>query len=76
MTPTEFKTWFEGFCEGIGGTPTAEQFKMIKAKLATVREAPVSAPWVIPYAPRERDRWVIPPPYTPNTNPITCWSIS
>lgn len=34
MTPTEFKAWFEGFCEAIDAAPTPEQWAKIKAKVA------------------------------------------
>jgi hypothetical protein len=34
MTPTEFKAWFEGFCEAIDAAPTPEQWAKIKAKAA------------------------------------------
>lgn len=34
MTQTEFKAWFEGFCEAIDAAPTPEQWAKIKAKVA------------------------------------------
>lgn len=37
MSLSEFKAWLEGFEEAMGGNPpSADQWKMIKAKLAKV----------------------------------------
>lgn len=55
MTESEFKAWFEGFCEGIeGNTPTAKQWKRIKARVKDISGVPVS-PIVIE---KWRDRYV------------------
>ena len=51
MTLAEFKTWLEGFSEGIGAPPTQEQWEKIKEKLANVREPYHVAP-TIPYLPQ------------------------
>lgn len=40
MTNTEFKAWFEGFCESIEGRPTIKQFEKIKEKIAMIDGAP------------------------------------
>lgn len=34
MTLSEFKAWFEGFCEGIDEAPSIPQWQKIKAKIA------------------------------------------
>jgi len=36
MTPSEFKSWFEGFTEAMAGTPTRDQWKRIKARVAEI----------------------------------------
>jgi hypothetical protein len=36
MTQEEFKAWFEGFCEGISGTPTEKQWKRIQARVKEI----------------------------------------
>lgn len=36
MTKIEFKAWFEGFTEALTGTPTKEQWKRIKARVAEI----------------------------------------
>lgn len=33
MTLNEFRAWFDGFSEAIGGAPTPEQWAKIKAKV-------------------------------------------
>ena len=37
MTLPEFKSWLDGFSEGMGETPTPEQWAKIKGKLAEVQ---------------------------------------
>lgn len=47
MTISEFKAWFDGYTSQVRGQPTAKQWRMIKAKLALVREntsTPVQMP--------------------------------
>jgi hypothetical protein len=45
MTPQEFKAWFEGFSEGIEGTPTQAQWKKVCERVkAIVPAPPVSYP--------------------------------
>jgi hypothetical protein len=59
MTPTEFKSWFEGFSEGLESTPTASQWARIKARVAEIDNVPVTRhvyehrywPQVAPYVP-------------------------
>ncbi len=62
MTPSEFKAWFEGFCEGIDGAPSKEQFERIKErveKIADSAPAPVGDRYYLPLTqPR-----VFPTPY-------------
>ena len=36
MDAKEFKAWFEGFCEGVGEAPTAEQWAKLKQKAGTL----------------------------------------
>ena len=36
MTPSEFKSWFEGFTEAMAGTPTKDQWKRIKARVSEI----------------------------------------
>lgn len=36
MTLSEFKAWFEGFSEGVNGTPTPEQWGKIKARVEKI----------------------------------------
>lgn len=55
MTLNEFRVWFEGFCEGLEGAPTAEQFAKLGEKIAMLRMDPV--PYVAPLQ--------IDPNYTP-----------
>jgi len=55
VTLSEFKAWFEGFCEGIEGAPTEEQFAKIREKVADLRPEPV-----LPHLP------LAPPPVYPN----------
>lgn len=38
MDAKEFKAWFEGFCEGVGDAPTAEQRAKLKQKAGTLAE--------------------------------------
>lgn len=36
MTPTEFKSWFEGFTEAFSGQPTKAQWARIKARVGEI----------------------------------------
>ncbi len=36
MTPSEFKAWFDGFCEAMEGTPSVAQWTRIKARVAEI----------------------------------------
>lgn len=38
MTIAEFKAWLDGFGAAMNGTPTEEQWKTIKAKIAMLRD--------------------------------------
>lgn len=40
MTHKEFKAWFEGFTEALGGLPTVTQWNMIKEKVSKIDAAP------------------------------------
>ncbi len=42
MTPSEFKAWFGGFTEALDGTPSEEQWKRIKARVAEIDGRPVT----------------------------------
>ncbi len=44
MTPNEFKAWFDGFTEALTGTPTKEQWKRIKARVAEIDGKTVTYP--------------------------------
>lgn len=49
MTLSEFKAWFEGFCEGIDGAPTPEQWVKVKEKVALLSPpAPFHDPRPVP----------------------------
>lgn len=43
MTNNEFKAWFEGFAEGINGTPTANQWTKIVDKVKLLGPSPAPA---------------------------------
>lgn len=53
MTPSEFKAWFEGFTEGLDGTPSKKQWDRICKRVSEINGTP-SAPI---YIERYRDRW-------------------
>lgn len=36
MTPKEFKAWFDGFTEAMGGIPNKDQWKRIKERVAEI----------------------------------------
>jgi len=38
MTPNEFKAWFDGFCEGVDGRPTKEQWEKIVLRVKDLAE--------------------------------------
>jgi hypothetical protein len=42
MNLNEFKAWFEGFTENIGGTPTEVQWKRIQSKVKGISDSPTS----------------------------------
>ncbi len=42
MTPTEFKSWFEGFTEALTATPTKTQWARIKERVAEIDGKPVT----------------------------------
>lgn len=42
MTLAEFKAWFEGFTESMDGTPSAKQWKRIKARVKEIDGAPIT----------------------------------
>lgn len=48
MTPSEFKAWFEGFCEGIDGAPSEEQFERIKERVEKIGLAVLPTPHKTP----------------------------
>lgn len=51
MNASEFRAWFEGFCEGVGDAPTAEQWAKVKSRISSLRDytAPASRqnPWTL-----------------------------
>jgi hypothetical protein len=67
MTKSEFKAWFDGFCEGMDGVPNEKQWERIKARVAEIDDTPVTYPVFV-------DRYVDPiRRYWPN---VPYWSAS
>jgi hypothetical protein len=63
MTKSEFRAWFDGFCEGMDGAPNEKQWERIKARVAEIDDKVVSYPVYI-------DRYVEPyRRYWPNNVP-------
>ncbi len=54
MTPSEFKAWFDGFTEALSGTPNADQWARIKARVAEINGTPITYPV---YVERYRYPW-------------------
>lgn len=42
MTPGDFKAWFDGFTEALGGTPTKAQWARIKERVGEIDGTPVT----------------------------------
>lgn len=42
MTPSEFKSWFEGFTEALTGVPTKAQWARIKERVAEIDGKPIT----------------------------------
>lgn len=42
MTPSEFKSWFDGFTEAMSGTPTKAQWARIQARVAEIDGRPTT----------------------------------
>ena len=42
MTPSDFKSWFEGFTEALSGAPTKAQWARIKERVAEIDGKPVT----------------------------------
>jgi len=42
MTPTEFKSWFEGFTEAMSGVPTKAQWGRIKERVSQIDGKPTT----------------------------------
>jgi len=42
MTPSEFKSWFDGFTEALTGTPTKAQWARIKERVAEIDGKPTT----------------------------------
>lgn len=51
MTNSEFKAWFDGYLEGIGGEPTAEQSARIREKLREIKGVTVNAKGLVTASP-------------------------
>ena len=51
MKVSEFKAWFSGFCEGIGGVPSDSQWERIKSK---VDEIEPDSKFISPFSPYDR----------------------
>ena len=68
MDAKEFKAWFEGFCEGVGEAPTAEQWAKLKQKVGTL-----AVPFDklnLPNAPLYRDARPFPPQVYAQCEPL------
>ena len=50
MTPAEFKSWFDGFTEGMDGPPSAKQWKKITDNVKAIDGTSVLTPVYV-------DRW-------------------
>lgn len=58
MTPNEFKAWFDGFTEAMGGLPNETQWAKIKARVAEIDGKAISYPvYVDRYWPRTWPRY-------------------
>lgn len=57
MTLSEFKAWFEGFTECMGGPPNAVQWERIQAKIAQIDDKPVPKVVYREYVERFRPYW-------------------
>lgn len=69
MTLAEFKAWFEGFCEGIGGAPTEQHLATIREKIATVHPetaALPNSPWELTGTKPEPSPYVVPSVWIPD----------
>lgn len=65
MTPSEFKAWFDGFCEAFDKTPTQKQWARIKERVAEIDGKPVTERvYVDRYLPYVRP-WLNGPYYDP-----------
>ena len=53
MTPSEFKSWFEGFTEGLDGQPSKKQWERICKRVSEIDGTPVAPVYVERY----RDWW-------------------
>lgn len=51
MTPTEFKAWFDGYTEAIGGTPSDAQWERIKERVREMNMAVLTSPSPYPGLP-------------------------
>ena len=58
MTMQEFKAWFDGFTEAVGGLPTAKQWSRIKERVSEIDGTVTTYPIYI-------DRYVPRYPYFP-----------
>ncbi len=74
MTPLEFKSWFDGFGEGIESTPTKKQWTRIKERVAEIDGQPLAEKVLdryYPYVP------IYPIPYYPSfTTPPLPYTIT
>ena len=69
MTPQEFKAWFDGFTEALGGVPSEAQWARIKARVAEIDGIAITYPiYVDRYWQQPRYEWN--PLVWPNT---TIW---
>ena len=58
MTLSEFKAWFEGFTEGMDGTPNTDQWKRIQARVKEIDGTAITKTvFVDRYLPPYRSYW-------------------
>lgn len=73
MTPSEFKSWFEGFTEAMNDVPSKKQWARIRERVAEIDGKPVTERvfvdryWPYPYYPYTSSgiRWTTPVCTTP-----------
>lgn len=57
MTNSEFKAWFDGFTEAMGGAPNSKQWERIKTKVKEIDGASITRHYVERYYPAGYPYW-------------------